>query len=185
VSERCEGCGSSRIAGHTLDGVALCPRCAPVQPAPDGERVAEYERLTRAQLETCLLGLLARVAEESTGAAVRFAPLERGVTDVMELFDHAAPSDALDGREQAVSGSAFCELMGPNCRVMLRRDEVARGACDNCIADRAAAEPTAAPEQPKVSADLVADLRYGAEGDGYPLSSEQCAALLRAIGEGV
>jgi hypothetical protein len=40
--------------------------------------------------------LLARVAEESTGAAVRFAPLERGVTDVMELFDHAAPKqDAL------------------------------------------------------------------------------------------
>jgi hypothetical protein len=106
VSERCEGCGSDKIAGHTLDDVALCPRCAPVQPAPDGERVAEYERLTRAQLETCLLGLLARVAEESTGAAVRFAPLERGVTDVMELFDYAAPKqDAL--REAAVTLAAF------------------------------------------------------------------------------
>jgi hypothetical protein len=42
VSEQCEGCGSNRIAGHTIDDVALCPRCAPVQ---DGERVAEYERL--------------------------------------------------------------------------------------------------------------------------------------------
>jgi hypothetical protein len=70
----------------------------------------EYERLTRAQLETCLLGLLARVAEESTGAAVRFAPLERGVTDVMELFDHAAPKqDALREACEWRGGLPACE----------------------------------------------------------------------------
>jgi hypothetical protein len=88
---------TERGVGKGMFGMAFEPDAdPPVQPAPDGERVAEYERLTRAQLETCLLGLLARVAEESTGAAVRFAPLERGVTDVMELFDHAAPKqDAL------------------------------------------------------------------------------------------
>jgi hypothetical protein len=52
--------------------------------------------------------LLARVAEESTGAAVRFAPLERGVTDVMELFDHAAPKqDALREAAQAVEAAYF------------------------------------------------------------------------------
>jgi rRNA maturation endonuclease Nob1 len=54
--------------------------------------------------------LLARVAEESTGAAVRFAPLERGVTDVMELFDHAAPKqDALREACEWRGGLPACE----------------------------------------------------------------------------
>jgi hypothetical protein len=101
------------------------------------------------------------------------------LTEIRDLLRRVA--DALDRRYVHYNPQSRLGDPGQFCK----RCETAHPTLEVCpeVDMRPAAEPTAAPEQPKVGADLVADLRYGAEGDGYPLSSEQCAALLRAIGE--
>jgi hypothetical protein len=127
------------------------------------------------------IGALAVLAAHRSGQAARL--IERDALLLLDRLERRV-ADALDRRyvhhnpQARVTGDPgqFC-----------KRCETAHPTLEVCpeVDMRPAAEPTAAPEQPKVGADLVADLRYGAEGDGYPLSSEQCAALLRAIGEDV
>jgi hypothetical protein len=132
------------------------------------------EYTLRDELSDLLLGALEAPCKDARRRYVEgflTVLLERRVADALNRrYVHHNPQARVTG-----DPGQFC-----------KRCETAHPTLEVCpeVDMRPAAEPTAAPEQPKVGAELVHCLRGAAAlGLTAKLQPEDCAALLRAIGE--